>query len=201
MQGGITVGQKRQYHIWQYKLEQLLEADGKLMLEFNKNDAVNTSETLVFYILNEKIMDRKYDDNIEYKTDKNGNEVRVKKNLLPIITIETGRSKNKEQTVKLEKLLKEGFHTDTQPQRHFVFLDNVLSGSQNKECRQMFILEEYYDDLKAHISLGIEPSKCTISKNLTRNALTTTDVHLVPVDMKNLGICIIPDCEVPVLKQ
>ncbi len=192
---------KRQYHIWQYKLEQLSEADGKLMLEFNKNDAVNTSETLVFYILNEKIMDRKYDDTIEYKTDKNGNEVRVKKNLLPIITIETGRSKNKEQTVKLEKLLKEGFYTDTQPQRHFVFLDNVLSGSQNKECRQIFVLEKYFEKLKEHISLGIESEKCTISKNLTRNALTTTDVYLAPADMKNLGICIIPDCEVPVYED
>ncbi|XOS90969.1 hypothetical protein ACLMAB_19710 [Brevibacillus laterosporus] len=42
---------------------------------------------------------------------------------------------------------------------------------------------------------GIEPKKCTISKNLTRNALTTTDVYLIPVDMKKLGICILPDCE------
>jgi hypothetical protein len=84
---------------------------------------------------------------------------------------------------------------------HFVFIDNVLSGSQNKECRQIFVLEKYLEKLKEHISLGIEPGKCTISKNLTRNALTTTDVYLVPVDMKKLGICIIPDCEVPVYED
>ncbi len=192
---------KRQYHIWQYKLEQLNEVEGKLMLEFDNNDAVNTSETLMFYILNEKIMGRKYDDSVEYKTDGNGNEVRVKKNFIPIITIETGRSRNKEQTAKLEKLLKEGFYTDTDPVGHFVFIDNVLSGSQNKECRQIFVLEKYLEKLKEHISLGIEPDKCTISKNLTRNALTTTDVYLVPADMKKFGICIIPDCEVPVYED
>ncbi len=192
---------KRQYHIWQYKLEQLNEVEGKLMLEFDNNDAVNTSETLMFYILNEKIMGRKYDDTVEYKTDENGNEVRVKKNFIPIITIETGRSRNKEQTAKLEKLLNEGFYTDTEPVGHFVFIDNVLSGSQNKECRQIFVLEKYLEKLKEHISLGVEPEKCTVSKNLTRNALTTTDVYLVPADMKKLGICIIPDCEVPVYED
>ena len=31
-------------------------------------------------------------------------------------------------------------------------------------------------ETEEHISLGIEPEKCTISKNLTRNALTITDV-------------------------
>lgn len=192
---------KRQYHIWQYKLEQLNETDGKLMLEFDKNDAVNTSETLMLYILNEKIMDRKYDDTVEYIADENGTEVRVKKNFVPIITIETGRSRNNEQTAKLEKLLNEGFYTDTEPAGHFVFIDNVLSGSQNKECRQMFVLEKYLEKLKEHISLGVEPKKCTISKNLTRNALTTTDVYLISVEMKKLGICIIPDCEVPVYED
>lgn len=82
-----------------------------------------------------------------------------------------------------------------------MFLDNVLSGSQNKECRQIFVYEDYYEKLKQYISLGVEPTKCTISKNLTRNALTTTDIYLVPVDMKKLGICIIPDCEVPVYED
>lgn len=191
---------KRQYHIWQYKLEQLNEVDGKLMLDFDKNDAVNTSETLMFYILNEKIIGRKYDGTVEYKTDENGNEVKVKKNFIPIITLETGRSRDKEQTAKLNKLLNEGFYV-AEPKGHFVFIDNVLSGSQNKECRQMFVLEKYLESLKEYVSIGIEPQKCTISKNLTRNALTTTDVYLIPVDMKKLGICIVPDCEVPVFED
>lgn len=65
----------------------------------------------------------------------------------------------------------------------------------------MFILEKYLAKLNEHVSLGKEPEKCTVSKNLTRNALTTTDVYLVPVDMKKLGICIIPDCEVPVIED
>ena len=78
-------------------------------------------------------MARKCDDSVEYKADENGNEVRVKKNFIPIITIKTGRSRSKEQTTKLEKLLKEVFYIDTEPVGHFVFIDNVLSGSQNKE--------------------------------------------------------------------
>jgi len=98
-------------------------------------------------------------------------------------------------------LLKEGFNINTKPLGEFVFLDNVLSGSQNKECRQIFVYKDYYEELKKYISLGIEPTKCTISKNLTRNALTTTDVYLVPVAMDKLGICIIPDCEVPVYED
>lgn len=40
-----------------------------------------------------------------------------------------------------------------------------------------------------------------MSKNLTRNALATTDVYTFPVDMKNLTICIIPDKEVPVIED
>ena len=67
------------------------------MLDFDKNDAVNTSETLMFYILNEKIIGRKYDGTVEYKTDENGNEVKVKKNFIPIITLETGRSRDKDR--------------------------------------------------------------------------------------------------------
>ncbi|MCD2347406.1 RNA dependent RNA polymerase [Clostridium guangxiense] len=189
---------KRQYHIWQYKLDDIYENDGKLMVNFSEEEAINTSETLMLYILNEKIRERNYDDAIEYKADDNGNEMRVKKNFAPIITVETGRSRKKETNEKLQRLLNEGFYINTEPLGHFVFLDNVLSGSQNKECRQIFIYEDYYEKLKEYISLGKEPAKCTISKNLTRNALTTTDVYLVPTDMKKLGICIIPDCEVPV---
>ncbi|MDT8716993.1 hypothetical protein IAI10_10015 [Clostridium sp. 19966] len=189
---------KRQYHIWQYKLDDIYENDGKLMVNFSEEEAINTSETLMLYILNEKIRERNYDDAIEYKADDNGNEMRVKKNFAPIITVETGRSRKKETNEKLQRLLNEGFYINTKPLGHFVFLDNVLSGSQNKECRQIFVYEDYYEKLKEYISLGKEPFKCTISKNLTRNALTTTDVYLVPTDMKKLGICIIPDCEVPV---
>jgi ribosomal protein S15P/S13E len=189
---------KRQYHMWQYNQDDLYEKDGKLMLDISIDDAVTTSETLMYYILNEKILKKEYDTLEEFKTDEDGNSKKVKKNKLPIITIETGRSRSDKDNEKLEKLLKEGFYLNTEPEVHMVFLDNVLSGSQNKECRQIFIQEKPYENLKEHISLGIEPSKCTISKNLTRNALTTTDVHLVPVDMKSLGICIIPDCEVPV---
>jgi hypothetical protein len=31
--------------------------------------------------------------------------------------------------------------------------------------------------------------------------LTTTDVYSIPVDIEKLGICIIPDCEVPVFED
>ncbi|AJA48519.1 hypothetical protein CPAST_c24490 [Clostridium pasteurianum DSM 525 = ATCC 6013] len=192
---------KRQYHIWQYNLDDIYENDGKLMVNFSEEEAVNTSETLMLYILNEKIKKCKYDYKKEYKKDENGNEIRVKKNIAPIITVETGRSRNEEQTAKLKKLLENGFYINTDPLGHFVFLDNVLSGSQNKECRQIFVYEDYYEKLKEYISLGAEPNKCTVSKNLTRNALTTTDVYLVPVHIKEVGICIIPDCEVPVYED
>lgn len=120
---------------------------------------------------------------------------------MPIITVETGRSRSNETNKKLEKLLKDGFYMNTESVGHFVFLDNVLSGSQNKECRQIYVYQDYYEKLKEYISLSIEPEKCTVSKNLTRNALTTTDVYLIPVDIKELGICIIPDCEVPVYED
>jgi hypothetical protein len=192
---------KRQYHIWQYKIDDTFEDDGKLMVDFNIDDAINSSETLMLYILYEKIMKRKYDCKEQTKIDDQGKEIKVKKNLVPIITIESGRSRKKETNEKLQRLLNEGFYINTEPLGHFVFLDNVLSGSQNKECRQIFVYEDHYEKLKEHISLGIEPGKCTISKNLTRNALTTTDVYLIPVDMKELGICIIPDCEVPVYED
>lgn len=189
---------KRQYHIWQYTLSDLYDNDGKLMLDISSEDAINTSETLMYYILNEKIRKKSYDNTEEYKTDEEGDTHKLKKNPLPIITIETGRSRSKADNEKLKKLLEKGFYLNRQQGGHFVFLDNVLSGSQNKECRQIFVWDKFYDRLKEHISLGIEPSNCTISRNLTRNALTTTDVHIVPIDMKKLGICIIPDCEVPV---
>ena len=142
-------------------------------------------------------MGKSYDYESETTTNENGETVKIKRNKLPIITIETGRQRTDEDNKKLQKLLEEGFYLKGK-KTHLVFLDNVLSGSQNKECRQIFIQKKYLEKLKKHISLGVEPKKCTVSKNLTRNALTTTDVYLVPVDMQQLGICIIPDCEVPV---
>lgn len=103
---------KRQYYIWQYKLEDLYEKDGKLMVNFSTDDAVTTSETLMYYILNEKIRKKEYKEVGEQETDEmdadgetdaDGNK---KENKLPIITIETGRSRDKKQTTKLQKLLK-----------------------------------------------------------------------------------------------
>ena len=64
----------------------------------------------------------------------------------------------------------------------------------------MFVLEKYLESLKEYVSIGIEPQNVPY-QNLTRNALTTTDVYLIPVDMKKLGICIVPDCEVPVFED
>ena len=181
----------------QYKLSDVEEIDGKLMLNLSVDDAVQSSETLMYYILNEKIRGKAYDPIEETKTTKEGQVVKVKKNRLPIVTIETGRTRDEADNEKLQKLLNDGFYLKGRD-KHMVFLDNVLSGSQNKECRQLFVDEDYYQKLKEYVAIGVEPSQCTISKNLTRNALTTTDVYLVPVDMQKLGICIIPDCEVPV---
>ena len=181
---------KRQYYIYQYKLSDVEEIDGKLMVNLSADDAVQSSEMLMYYIMNEKIKGKAYDPIEETKTTKEGQVVKVKKNRLPIVIIETGRTRDEADNEKLQKLLNDGFYLKGR-EKHMVFLDNVLSGSQNKECRQLFVDEEY-------VAIGVEPSQCTISKNFTRNALTTTDVYLVPVDMQKLGICIIPDCEVPV---
>ncbi len=192
------VKKKRQYHIWQNNILDLQEDGDKLRLTISKDEAIMTSETFLYYILHEKIMGRSFDPDEEYEQNDEGIDVLIKKNLLPIISIETGRTRNKKTSKLLEKLLKDGFYLTDKNKNHFVFLDNVLSGSQNKECRQIYVLEKYYKKLKEYVSLGIEPTKCTVSKNLTRNALMTTDVYLVPIKMKKLGICIIPDCEVPV---
>src|SRR5665647_2160101 len=145
--GAAQMIKKRQYHIWQYKIDDLYEQDTRLMLDFKISDAINTSETLMYYILNEKIIGREYDDAVEY-IDKNGIEEKAEKNLIPVITIEAGTKRTKEQTEKLKRLLIEGFYTKTQPEGHFVFIDNVLSGSQNKEFRQMFVLAKYLEPLK-----------------------------------------------------
>lgn len=116
---------KRQYHIWQYKLDDICENHGKLMVNFSEEEAINTSESLLLYILNKKIREHQYDDAVEYKTDENGNEIRVKKNIAPIITVETGRSRNKEQTDKLRRLLPEGVYINTEPLGHFAFLESI----------------------------------------------------------------------------
>ncbi|NHN34691.1 hypothetical protein [Paenibacillus agricola] len=207
---------KRQYHIWQYDIDDLKEQDESLSLEYNLEAAALATETLMYYILNEKIMKRQYESAIEYKKNedgaltksKSGASIKIKKNVLPIMTIETGRGRSSETNEKLAKLLNEGFIAKYYSEsgkltntHKFVFLDNVLSGSQNKECRQLFVLDKYYEELKRHVSLGTEPTKCTVSKNLTRNALTTTDVYLFPVDMEKLTICIIPDKEIPVVED
>lgn len=94
--GAESYEKESQYHIWQYKLDDIYENDGKLMVNFSEEEAINTSESLLLYILNEKIRKRKYDYKKEYKTDENGNEIRVKKNIAPIIAVETGRKRNKE---------------------------------------------------------------------------------------------------------
>lgn len=207
---------KRQYHIWQYDLDHITSNGTTFSLDYNLNSATLATETLMYYILNEKIMKRNYDSVIEYKKNsdgslmksKSGTPITIKKNALPIITIETGRDRSAETNKKLAKLLNESFTANYRDSngnlistQKFVFLVNVLSSSQNKECRQIFVWDKYVDQLKRHISLGTEPTKCTISKNLTRNALTTTDVYLFPIDMKNLTICIIPDKEVPVIED
>jgi hypothetical protein len=207
---------KRQYHLWQYDLDDLKEQDGALSLDYNLEASTLATETLMYYILNEKIMKRQYEVDIEYKKNedgsltksKSGASIKIKKNVLPIMTIETGRGRSIETNGKLKNLLSEGYTANYYSGSgklistdKFVFLDNVLSGSQNKECRQIFVLDKYYEVLKHHVSIGTEPTKCTVSKNLTRNALTTTDVYLFPVEIKDLTICIIPDKEVPVIED
>ncbi|MCP3776708.1 hypothetical protein NLX71_26065 [Paenibacillus sp. MZ04-78.2] len=182
---------KRQYYIWQYSLDHIKSDGTTFSLDYNLESATLATETLMYYILNEKIMKRKYEPIIEYQTNKDGSlvksisgtPIKIKKNVLPIITIETGRDRSAKTNEKLSKLLNEGFTANYHDSKgnivsvqKFVFLDNVLSSSQNKECRQIFIWDKYVDQLKRHISLGTEPTKCTVSKNLTRNALTTTDL-------------------------
>lgn len=63
----------------------------------------------MYYILNEKIMKRSYDAVEKYKEVVSGKKVKIKKNLLPLISIETGRSRTKEDKLKLTKLLNDGF--------------------------------------------------------------------------------------------
>ena len=103
-------------------------------------------------------MGKSYDYKAETTTNDDGEIIKVKKNRLPLITIETGRNRSDKDNQKLGKLLNEGFYLENK-NIHFVFLDNVLSGSQNKECRQIFVQEKYYAALKKHLSLGTEPTK------------------------------------------
>ena len=38
---------KRQYYIWQYKLEYKSEGDNKLMIDFDEVDSINSGEMLM----------------------------------------------------------------------------------------------------------------------------------------------------------
>ena len=64
------------------------------------------------------------------------------------LTKANGYRSKEEHTVKLEKMLKEGFCTESEPQGHFVLIDNVISGSQNKRCGQIYVLKKYLEKLK-----------------------------------------------------
>jgi L-lactate utilization protein LutC len=57
----IMATKKRQYHMWEYNQDDLYEKDRKSMLDISIDDAVTTSETLMHYILNEKIREKEYD--------------------------------------------------------------------------------------------------------------------------------------------
>ncbi|MNW40921.1 hypothetical protein D3C74_180460 [compost metagenome] len=60
---------KRQYHIWQYQLDDVTEQNGELSLVYTLADAKQTSETFMYYILHEKIMNKKFDATVEYITN------------------------------------------------------------------------------------------------------------------------------------
>lgn len=96
---------KRQYHMYQYKLSDLEDVEGKLVINLSLDDAIQSSETLMYYILNEKIRKKAYDAIEETKTTNEGQVVKVKKNRLPIITIETGRTRDEADNEKLQRLL------------------------------------------------------------------------------------------------
>ncbi len=64
----------------------------------------------MYYILNEKIRKKAYDAIEETKTTNEGQVVKVKKNRLPIITIETGRTRDEADNEKLQRLLNDGFY-------------------------------------------------------------------------------------------
>lgn len=52
---------KTQYHIYQYRLSDVEEMDGTLMVHLSVEDAVQTSGTRMYYILNKKLEEKAYD--------------------------------------------------------------------------------------------------------------------------------------------
>lgn len=57
---------KRQYYIWQYQLGDVVERNGQFSLVYTLADAKQTSETFMYYILHEKIMNKQFDATVEY---------------------------------------------------------------------------------------------------------------------------------------
>ncbi|OMF43421.1 hypothetical protein [Paenibacillus peoriae] len=114
---------KRQYHIWQYQLDDVVERNGQFSLAYTQADAKQTSETFMYYILHEKIMNKKFDDTVKYITNQDTSNlksnkskpIRKKKNL-PIMTIETGRGRIEEKNDKLKRLLEKGLPLSIQSQ-------------------------------------------------------------------------------------
>ncbi|MEC0234967.1 hypothetical protein P4H71_11575 [Paenibacillus kribbensis] len=128
---------KRQYHIWQYRLDDVTEQNGEFSLVYTLADAKQTSETFMYYILHEKIMNKQFDATTVYITNQytdnpksnNSKPIRKKRNILPIMTIETERGRNEEDNDKLKCLLEKGFTAnysntnDQESARHtYVFL-------------------------------------------------------------------------------
>lgn len=60
---------KRQYHLWQYQLDDVTEQNGEFSLAYTLVDAKQTSENFMYYILHEKIMNKKFDATVEYITN------------------------------------------------------------------------------------------------------------------------------------
>ncbi|WP_025718173.1 hypothetical protein [Paenibacillus polymyxa] len=57
---------KRQYHLWQYQLGDATEQNSEFSLAYTLADAKQTSETFMYYILHEKIMNKQFDATVEY---------------------------------------------------------------------------------------------------------------------------------------
>lgn len=60
---------KRQYHLWQYQLDDVTERNGEFSLAYTQADAKQTSETFMYYILHKKIMNKQFDATVEYITN------------------------------------------------------------------------------------------------------------------------------------
>ncbi|WP_068505445.1 hypothetical protein [Paenibacillus kribbensis] len=60
---------KRQYYLWQYQFDDVTEQTGEFPLAYTLVDAKQTSETFMYYILHEKIMNKQFDATTEYITN------------------------------------------------------------------------------------------------------------------------------------